>query len=414
MKITRIIMIVIISQILIWQGAGQVIPAIGQKTPVYAAEIPFDQTIVQSNNAEDTVLTDDGGYLFDKIIEWSDGSAEHVRIDNNGFFEVDGVKKKLVGMFLYPWLPYGKTYEQFYLPENLAVIDRVLSYLESVGIRLIRIDLCYVRRSVITNEQEEAAYKAWLDLIYKHKMLLIPSFTAKGRPNFGNLENPDFAITYDGVNDSLGDWASRWASIVINYPNIVAIGAENELDYKMRAEKHPWLPEDQNYTPSAVKDYLDYLRSKFNKIGVPVTHNLMMNNVEPEIKQTCLNSIDVPSFDCYEPSADQISSRSAEVLSRLGVNRNWWCLELNNNDRSNWQISTSGFNTDYIEAVFEQGATVATLFCSFDLNNPLRGFFDDHGDPKPQLVDVAQNIERLQAPISDSLIPTVVAMADAR
>ncbi len=355
---------------------------------------------------------DDTDYLLNKVVEWPDGTKERVQIDRDNYFIVDGTKKRLVGMYLYPWLPYGKKYEQFYLPKNLAYADRILTYLQSIGIRLIRTDLCYVRRSVKTIEQEKAAYKAWLDLIYKHKMFLIPGLHAKSKSNFGNLESPDFTITYDKVNDSLGDWASRWANVVSKYPNVVAVIADNELDNKLRAENHSWILENQMYTPPAVENHLDYLRNKLRKIDVPVTHNLMMNNVEPQIKQACLNSIDIPSFDCYEPSADQISSKSAEVLSMLSVNRNWWCLELNNNDRNNWQISTSGFNTDYIEAVFEQGATVAVLFNSFDSLEPQRSFFDNKGVPKQQLIDVAQNIYRLQAPILEPQTSRVACSSD--
>ena len=40
------------------------------------------------------------GYVLDRVIQWADGSTEHVQIDSDYFFILDGQKKKLVGMVL--------------------------------------------------------------------------------------------------------------------------------------------------------------------------------------------------------------------------------------------------------------------------------------------------------------------------
>ena len=40
-------------------------------------------------------------YIFDKVITWHDGSSEHVQIGADGFFRLDGEKKRLVGIYIY-------------------------------------------------------------------------------------------------------------------------------------------------------------------------------------------------------------------------------------------------------------------------------------------------------------------------
>ena len=40
-----------------------------------------------------------GNYLLDRVITWADGSTEQVQIGRDGFFRLNGEKKKLIGIF---------------------------------------------------------------------------------------------------------------------------------------------------------------------------------------------------------------------------------------------------------------------------------------------------------------------------
>lgn len=72
----------------------------------------------------------------------------------------------------------------FYEKNNWALLEKELDYLESIGMRLIRIDLVYVRYGDIYEiSQEEKVYKSILDLIYQHKMLLVAEIIGKVCPD---------------------------------------------------------------------------------------------------------------------------------------------------------------------------------------------------------------------------------------
>ena len=44
------------------------------------------------------VQAEEGGYLLDRVVEWGDGTTEHIQIGDDGFFRLDGVKRCLVGI----------------------------------------------------------------------------------------------------------------------------------------------------------------------------------------------------------------------------------------------------------------------------------------------------------------------------
>jgi hypothetical protein len=513
-----------------------------------------------------------GDYLLDREITWADGSKERVQIGEDGFFRLDNEKKSLVGMYLSTQLPYGEP-GQFWLPENLQILDKELNYLESIGVRLIRIDLRYVRWWLKDTKEEEEAYTTLLDLIYTHKMLLIPGLHAKWMPGFGDLANPnpDFkwslqlperitdpgfedahvnaawsnyyqnstpAFLYpapgrngglcagielppsksdqppmamwlqdipvqagksypvggwvktenidggggvmimptwkgpgntwigatkfmsyvkgtgdwkyyqgvvtapegatictlslvmegcsgkawfddivfglgEGTTDSLGEWAVRWSSIVSRYQNVVAVNADNELDYKLQPQDFPGDPyaeiKTQKYTADMVGRHMSFLTGIIRKkVNAPITHNLMLNNQESTIKEVCLSHVDIPAFDCYANTTKTLDADLKNFNPSAKGKPGWWCLELNYGGMENingvtqWDINIDKFSADYIDTVFKNGASVAILFWSSDVANAKWGFFDERGVPKVQLAEVSGRIDRLQAAISDA------------
>ncbi|MGD0856977.1 MAG: hypothetical protein ABSA18_14430 [Dehalococcoidia bacterium] len=351
-----------------------------------------------------------GEYLLDKVITWNDGNTEQVQIGKDGFFRLSGVKQKLVGMCLnliYDGVGPGF----FYKPENQAILKKELDYMESIGVRLIRIDLNYVRYGDISEiNQEEKVYKSILDLIYQHKMLLVAEIIGKGMPGFNNLENPDFSWKlniYGGPGtgtDSMLAWVARWAGIVGSYQNVVAVVADNELDYKYKASDISYIPnaQSENYTPEAVDRYMTLLTGILRqKINAPLTHNLMPNRTEPEIKRVCLSKIDIPSFDFYAETLSSLDTNLSDFLPWIGVSSGWWCMELNHMYVARSAIDVEGFKSSLIDSVFNHGAAVAILFWSNYYVNSNESFFDNDGNPKAQLVEVGCAISRLQAPISE-------------
>jgi hypothetical protein len=352
-------------------------------------------------------------YLLNKVITWADGKSEQVQIDRDGFFFLDGAKRRLVGMEIgmnWPHSSGGNYANQYYLPENMALLEKQLIYLESIGVRFIRANMGYVRPYGLNLTQERAALTAFLDLLYKHKMLVCIFAVNKYRVQFGDLTNPDFSWPTVGGTDSIAAWTGRWTDVASGYPNIVAVNPENELDMKLRSSDFPSYPDakDQNYTAEAVSNYLTFVMGIIRqKINAPFTHNIVFNQMEPQIKNSCVSLSDIPSFDCYKSSADQLSKDGTTVLPLLGIEGGWWVTELNygtpvQTSPGVWanRVDVTKFNVSLIEAVFNNGGTVATLFWSIDSRQPNKAFFDNDGNPKPQLVDVASQISRLQAPIN--------------
>lgn len=157
-------------------------------------------------------------------------------------------------------------------------------------------------------------------------------------PGFNNLENPDFSWNlniYGGPGtgmDSMLAWAERWAGIVGSYQNVVAVVADNELDYKYKASVISYIPnaQDQNYTPEAVDRYLTLLTGILRKnINAPLTHNLMSNRTEPEIKRICQSKTDISAFDFYAETTKSLDTNLNEFLPWSKVSSGWWCMELN-------------------------------------------------------------------------------------
>jgi hypothetical protein len=359
------------------------------------------------------------GYLLDRVITWTDGSTEHVQIDNGRFFVLDGVKSRLVGMVLattnMPNQVASDDGAEFYLPENLAIYDRELTYLESIGVRLLTVSLRYIRWYTPNNsiQEEEAGFTALLNLIYKHKMLVIAQANGKWMPNFGNLSKPNFSWNINGGTDSWGAFLERYSNILARYHNIVAVSADNELDYLLKADDCSWDPDfiDQDYGPAQVTSYLNFLTGILRRINVPIIHKLMGNNLQrTDIKAACLAATDFPSFDCYARSVKDMDARLDNLVSWMGQagfpTSGWWCMELNNG----WPGANIGdLNSGYIESVFNHGATVAVLFPS-NCNELDVSFFDAKGNPVPKLAEIGKDIPQLQVAISQ---PAIIA-ADTR
>lgn len=363
-----------------------------------------------------TVQADDGGYLLDKVVTWADGSTEHVQISDDGYFTLDGAKRRLVGM----GMVYSLGVTPWWSPENLPLFDKELSFLESVGIRLVTMNPHYPC-SFTAPGCEDANVSPFFDLIYHHKLLFIPhigcSFLDEwSLAELNGLANPDFPISYwwEGppgehhqATDSYGAFAGRFADMLQKYPNIVAMTIENEID----------KPEDagEDWSPEVAANFVNYVASIFRaRLNVPITHNFVgIPEQRPDIKTAVLPMIDHPGYDLYNSSFSAYETRLNTLVSWLSSigypTTGWWMLETN----KAWPSDAAGFNSEWIESAFDSGAAIAILHCSNNRSEPTLAFFDDNGDPIPSLVAIGAEIERLQAPIVEPSSPPTVTTSDA-
>jgi len=344
-------------------------------------------------------------YLFEKNVKWADGSSEFIQIDNHGNIYIDGLRKKLIGMHLSTHLPYGDL-NQFYIPENIALLEKELTYLENAGFRLIRIEPPYIRYWENSADKEKKAWQSLMDMFYRHKMLVISCFIAKWFDGFEDLHIPDFswqlvnkkANNHLIYTDSISQWARRFARTMVNYPNVIAVQVENELDYKLTEEDLGYGKKDQNYTVSGVSNYMKMLTDIFNSIlYVPLTHNLIPSFKEVSIKYAALEYVDIPAFDCYAESPAELDLNLYYFFKWMRISDGWWCMEINyatvvidNSGKAEWTLDSNRMNTDFINTVYNRGAALAILFWSNDRNNENWAFFDDRGEPKPVLQEIAR------------------------
>ncbi len=339
----------------------------------------------------------DSRYLFDRTIQWDDGTTERIQIDNDSALIINGEKRYLIGMCM-----GGSGYDGTYFePSNLALIEKEVVYLKSVGVRTIQVLLPYEG----PNSRESVRYRPVLDIMYKNKMLVMPLFTMKWVSGFGNLQNPDIPLS----GDSLSSLVSRWCSVVKSYPNVIAIYVENELDLRING---------QTYDGPAAGAYMQLLTRLFrNNVTLPLLTKVMgyfPGGVVDQIKENILPYVDIPAFDIYQSDAVKMAGiidRTKNWLSARGYNSTkWWAGEYNAVDLKN-DTTTSRLNSSFLESTFSRGIPLVHLWVAHRVNELAAAFFDASGNPVPALVNIAQDFSRLQAPVARvTAVPVVTTL----
>ncbi len=348
------------------------------------------------------------GYSLDRVITWADGTTERVQIGNNGFIAINGVGRWFIGMVFTGGMPYGAWYSS----ANLALYDKELAYLESVGIRFVYVGWFPQFSSI---QDEASAYGNLFDLFYKHKMMVLPLFSLKNSNcEFKDLANPNFSWARPGGGiDTAGDWATRWINIVSRYQNVVALIMESEINYPLPASQLSNLgctnPVGQNYGALQAANYLSFIKGIFrSKTELPISTTLLGNSkMHPELMAATLATSDFLSFTDYALSITEMDQQ-LDLLSgwKNSVGKptvGWWNIELNNG----YPPNVNDFNVQYIESLFAHGAGIVTLFAANATRNPTWQFFDNNGNPVPKLVEIAKEIPRLQAPIYEKIVRLV-------
>lgn len=331
---------------------------------------------------------------FDTLIQWGDSTQERVQIDDDLYFILDGIKKRLVGITISGSLPDPAW--EWWSQENLAITSTIMNYLHSIGIRIVQIEL----EPLITMSLADSvdAYRSILNLAYENKLLVMAGFIGKYEANFDSLTNPDFMLVNGAT---FGEYLNVASGVASEYPNVVIAKVENEIDLKLHAGDHHAITEDQAYTAVAVQNYFDFAIPivKNNLPNVIITHNLCADFNEMAIKQVAIASVEAIGLDTYFSSAAYMATQLTNVLSALGISGGWWNIETGR-QFSAGNGDNDHFDRYFINAAFEKGARIALLWLSTDINGSGYEFFDLSGNPKQGMLNIAPYLAELQKPVT--------------
>lgn len=336
--------------------------------------------------------------LLDKTMSWADGSQERVQIGDDGFFSLDGVKRRLVGVDFVTILDwYTSEGVQYWVPEKLLIWEKELMFLEAAGVRYITFNPRHLVHWPGTLNEEER-WSSVFDLLYEHKMLVLAHIEGKGEPGFDNLTSFDFGMS--GPADTMGAFATRFADCIAKYPNIVGVVLDNELNFPLPG---------QDYTPEALGGYLDFLGGIIRpRVNVPMVQNLVgrPSFYRPDLTLAGLDATDWPCFTMYAPSVIQYDAQFRMLTDWLRAvghpSGGFWVQETD----AITPLSAADFTAEWIETAFNYGASVVCLHATNYPNDPSFAFFTTDGDPIPSMVAIAAEIPRLQAPIIATLGPS--------
>jgi len=335
--------------------------------------------------------------LLDHTITWADGTRERVQIGSNRHFILNGVKKRLVGMTLnhdtQPFTP--KDWCKIWEPQYLAMMDKILAYLQDKGMRLVTMWLGNYTQNPPGVSANPERYGPVLDLIYKHKMLVIPHLVLKYEPEFNNLADPNWVMR--GDVGRVSDFVNVWSDYFATRPNVVGVFAESEIDNPLVAAWDPSAPGDQAYTAVQVAPYMDLLTGIMRaKLSVPVLHNLIGTDLRnPEIKEVVLAKTDWPCFTFYPKSLKELNTMTGNLAAWLNSRghsaQNLWAVELNT-----WEDCGVNLTPTYISNLFTATYAVAILWASHSTTPLWFGLFDTSGNPTEAMKKIANVLPKLQ------------------
>jgi hypothetical protein len=331
-------------------------------------------------------------YLFDRAVTWADGTTERVQIDSDGIIRLNGIARRLLGL---NFAPSGFSGD-YYSSANLALLDKELSYLQSKGVRTMEVLLTYEG----SYHMEAAHYKPVLDLMYKHKMIVMPLFTLKYYSSFNNLKNVNIPLSGDSLTELVG----RWCAVVNSYQNVAAIYVENELDYRVNG---------QTYGASQAGAYMKLLTGLFRQnSNLPLATKLagyFPGGTVDQIKQAVIPYVDIPAFDIYQYDATWIGKRVDDTKAWLAArgysSSKWWAGEFNAVNASNG-TTASRLNSTFLDAAFSRGVPVIHLWIMHRTKELAAALFDAYGNPISAMVNLAPYINGFQTAISVPSTPS--------
>ncbi|MGB8707167.1 MAG: hypothetical protein WCD72_04355, partial [Dehalococcoidia bacterium] len=338
---------------------------------------------------------DEEGYLFDRVITWADGSTEHVQIDSDGFFILNGVKKRLVGFE--DWLEADfSAGDHFWDSANQTLYQKEFAYMASKGVRLVHLNLAY------TGYNQEADLDGILTLAYNNKLLIIAQEQFKWNtnnfsPNMGDLDPVDFSLGSETVSQALPKWVNK----VTSYPNVVIICFECEMDGGTFGDIFP----NQMYTPESCANYFAMATSIIKaNTDLPIVSKLLDDQYSQSrinLQNVILPFSAVPCFDAYEDSSSVFTAKLQAMQSwakQKGNGRQTWLLEMSSPNRNPPQATQ--VTKAVIDACLATNVSVLCLAPANRCNIANNSFFDTSGNPIANTDTLMANMATWQAPIS--------------
>jgi hypothetical protein len=321
-------------------------------------------------------------FVYDNTITWGDSTTERVQIDDSYSIYLNGTETNLVGMVLSDRTPYGAE-NDLTTEEALAFYDTQLSYLESIGVRTVQIQLS-AQGDIGTH------FTGIFDLAYQHKMLVYGLITAR---YFSHTLVP---TNFDIGSSDVNTFFYNCSTFLSGYDNIIGISADNEMDM--------WYGGD-SWTVSAADDYMDYITNIISSecIGIPLTTKVVtVYDAGRKAYQDAFQPyVDMLTADTYYTSASATQSGVAAFRARWPSypNSGAWLGEFNAYNASTHLSDTSLFTNSYVDAAFAGGAKIIYLWDSYlpsghTYRNSI--FFDDDGNPVTQLENIATEMDTWQ------------------
>jgi hypothetical protein len=319
--------------------------------------------------------------LANKVIKWGDGSTETVQIDKDGFFFLNGQKKRLIGICDPMIYKSGNPWSA----ENRAILNKELDYLQARGVRLYQFNLWPWDQSA-DNE-----YKSVLDMFYAHKMLIVPIFSVV-------KDSPDLLATTDwhlSGSNHVSTYLVDWINHVKAYPNVVAISLENEMD----------ISSGNNITLNNATSYMNMLY-KYAKANTNIPLITKFGSVKNSafattIQNAFLHYSAIPCFDTYFSTTDGFAEDCIATKDWYSSKTNcsqMWLTEMNYISAASVLDSTR-LTGEMIDAVLAHDASAVFLFCAQDSQMPGAMFFDTAGNPTTNLETLLKNVPSWQAVI---------------
>ncbi len=306
-------------------------------------------------------------------------TTESVSIDGNGFFIINGVKRRLIG-FCDPQ-QYNSGSEWNATDE--AILHKELDYLQSKGVRLYEI--------AMGPPLNDSQYNTILKLLYNHKMLVVPLFCLQGAPNFDSLITTNFVVNSGTASSNFAQFLTR----VNAFPNVVSIIIENEMD----------ISYSHTYTLANATAYMNML---YNYAKVRTTLPILTkfgylnySSFATSVQNAFLRYSAVPCFDIYCTSPANFATACNDihkwVLSKKRNNQTW-LTEVNYANSTNSGIDARKLTKEMIDAMFANNVSAVFLFSVQYKSMPTTMFFDSSGNPIANTDTLLANVSRWQAP----------------
>lgn len=314
--------------------------------------------------------------MWTKTVTWPDGTTETIRIGDRGKIFLNGVETVAFGFNIHTF-PYWYAYEH---PE---IADKQLDWLAEHGVR-------FMLPSMGSWRNTEADFKEfldfWLPRLYERKMWVC--FCVQESPD-GNI-NPD--ITYNRIS------------------NIINCITEPKYADIIYALGYSWEIDDYGYSDSEVENYLSTLYpmirglirgSLIKEVPLIAKHSATISTTGtiPAVKWS-----DIPAWDFYTSTVpdDRINTYINQTLPQAGKpdDMAFWFTESGHGSKDNIHYTPDFFQ--WLLNPYGYGR-VSSLFLWImeappDWGTYLYEAFDDDGNPKQWLIDLAPYFPKQPTP----------------